>query len=90
MCILFFRERSKHHKSSKEDVERLSQLIVDGSVEEIPGFKTQIKYLFTDVSYVCMMISGSIIFGSLGGIGNTATEIVSIWGYEEVSLTFTP
>ena len=46
------------------------------------------KNLFTDKTYVFMFISGSFIFGALGGVGNTATEIVSIWGYKQVSFTY--
>jgi Na+/melibiose symporter-like transporter len=55
----------------------------DSEEEKIP-MGTQIKCLFTDLSYVCMFICASITFGLLGALGNVVSLVVSVWGYEEV------
>lgn len=54
---------------------------------ELP-FSKQMKAVFTDPCYVCMFLSGSFIFGSLGGTANTLNAIVSIWGYPQVIKIF--
>jgi NADH:ubiquinone oxidoreductase subunit 6 (subunit J) len=48
--------------------------------------KIQIKCLFTDLCYVSMFVSAAVPFGLLGALGNVVSLVVSIWGFQEVSL----
>ena len=84
---MFFKDRESVSKLTEEEADTIRESLILGEYKKI-GFKTQIKHLLSDSTYVFMLISGGCIFSGLGGIGNTNTEIVSIWGYEEVKSLF--
>lgn len=92
MILIFFHDNEsylkKHKKelkenNSKSDLSEKSEFSDDSFEEKIP-FSKQLKTVFGDLCYFFMFISGSLIFGTLGGTANTLNVIVSIWGYEQV------
>lgn len=47
---------------------------------------TQIRVLSRDKSYVTMFLAAGVAYGCFSGVQFSVNFIVSVWGYEEVSV----
>lgn len=70
---LFFFHENKANKEMKEEEEGVKISI--GS---------QLKTLFSDSTYICLLLSFAIVNASLGGISAVLSPIVAVWGHDEV------
>jgi hypothetical protein len=84
LSMLTFFENTDKNKALSGTDETILDLNGSPIVDKIP-IKAQVKVLFRDKTYMGMLLSAAIVFGSFGGVGVGINLVMAVWGYDEVS-----
>lgn len=88
LVISSFYQRGQNFDDDTLDEERLKELEREKEVEKFTriDFRTQIRVLRNDKTYVAMFLAAGIVYGCFSAIQFSVNFIVSVWGYEEVRI----
>lgn len=88
LAISSFYQRDQRFDDDSLDEEKMKIIQEEKEVEKFTkiDFRTQIKVLTRDRSYVGMFLAAGVAYGCFSGVQFSVNFIVSVWGYEEVRL----
>jgi hypothetical protein len=91
LTLFFYWENKKSKKGYIDRLKGEVEAVLDNSVdhyeeEEPIPYLAQIKRLFTDSTYICLMLAAGLGGGSFGGLGSNLNTFGTIFGYPEVQI----